>query len=141
MTGRNKNRVLGLAIGFNIAAAISTLITGHSVTLTTHITLVIILITMRMKSWREERVFSRWVCAFRRRFRVKGGFRRNSPSNYGPWGPLENFLPSGLRGPRVCVVRVKKCQAQVLVFLYYILFKKKTWYLDGNKLHPIRRIQ
>jgi uncharacterized membrane protein YccC len=46
MTGRNKNRVLGLAIGFNIAAAISTLITGHSGTLTTHITLVVILITM-----------------------------------------------------------------------------------------------
>jgi uncharacterized membrane protein YgaE (UPF0421/DUF939 family) len=46
MTGRNKNRLLGFAIGFNIAAAISTLITGHSVTLTTHITLVIVLLTM-----------------------------------------------------------------------------------------------
>jgi len=46
MTSRNKNRLLEFAIGFNIAAAISTLITGQSTTLTTHITLVIVLLTM-----------------------------------------------------------------------------------------------
>tara|TARA_R110000822_G_scaffold24150_5_gene73847 strand:- start:4211 stop:4369 length:159 start_codon:yes stop_codon:yes gene_type:complete len=46
MTTKNKNRLLGLAIGFNIAAAISTFITGYTASLTTHITLVILLLTM-----------------------------------------------------------------------------------------------
>lgn len=43
MTTRNKNRLLGFAIGVNIAAAITTLFTGYSSMLTTHITLVIVL--------------------------------------------------------------------------------------------------
>ena len=46
MTTRNKNRLLGFAIGVNIAAAITTLFTGYSSMLTTHITLVIVLSTL-----------------------------------------------------------------------------------------------
>jgi uncharacterized membrane protein YgaE (UPF0421/DUF939 family) len=46
MSIKNKNRLLGFAIGVNIAAAISTLVTGHSSMLTTHITLVIVLSTL-----------------------------------------------------------------------------------------------
>lgn len=46
MTTRNKNRLLGFTIGVNIAAAIATLFAGHSSMLTTHITLVFVLLTL-----------------------------------------------------------------------------------------------
>ena len=50
MTTRNKNRLLGFAIGANIAAAISTFYTGYnSAMLTTHITLTIVLVTSIQK--------------------------------------------------------------------------------------------
>jgi tetrahydromethanopterin S-methyltransferase subunit F len=49
MSTINKNRLIGLAIGFNLAAAISTFITGCSTSLTTHITLLIVLLTMLEK--------------------------------------------------------------------------------------------